>query len=149
MTVDTNREHRAYGAVLGRQESITGTNANVAGTLALGDVSPSAGLVATLSGATLATGSFYYAIPCGGCATLDVTLRMSAHTGTVATITLYPTLKDQVTIKGTATSVTTLVDAAQATTSVLTLRGERVWILKIVVPSSASITFDQAEFSAL
>lgn len=148
MSIDTNREHRSYGAVMGWQGSIVGSNMNVAAALAIGDLSGNLAQ-SLLSGATLPTGTFYYAIPVAGVAALDVTLRMASHTGTVPAITLYPTLNDNVSIKGTATNVTALVDATQATTSVTTLRGERVWILKIVVPAASSTTFDQAEYSAL
>lgn len=145
---ENSREARTYGAVQGWQAKITGTNVSQGGTLAIGDISSnSAGN--PLAGQVLATGTFYYALPVSGCSALDVTLRMSAHTGTVPTITLYPTLSDSVSIKGTATSVTSLADATQATTTVTGLRGERVWLLKIVVPAASSATFDQADYSSL
>lgn len=147
------RERNLIHAATGWQNRIVGTNLAVSGTLARSDLEGNTGSASAtqpLAGATLAASStYYYAIPTAGCAALDVTLRMSSHTGTVPTITLYPTLSDNISIKGTATAVSSLVDATQATTSVTTLRGERVWILKIVVPAASTATFDQGDYSAL
>lgn len=146
-------ERQLQNATTGWQGKIKGTNAAVSGTLAITDLEGNTGAGAAnvpLAGQTLAASStYYYAIPTSGCSALDVTLRMASHTGTVPTITLYPTLSDYVSIKGTATSVSSLSDATQATTSVTTLRGERIWILKIVVPAASTATFDQADYSAL
>jgi len=148
------QEKRLVGAAGGWQELIRGTNVSVSGTPVRGDVegnqSSGVGAHNPLAGAgALATGTYYYFLNCGGAAAIDVTLRMSAHTGTVPTITFYPVLADGVSIKGTATSVSALSDATQSTTSLTTLRGERGCLLKIVVPGASSATFDQAEYSAL
>lgn len=142
-----DRERNIYGSALGWQNTIQGTNVSVSGTLTRMDLD-CVGARATLAGATLSTGTYYYFIPTAGVAELDVTLRASAVTGT-HTITLYPVLSDCVSIKGTATSVSALVAATQATTSLTTLRGERGVILKIVVDAASSLTFDQADYSAL
>lgn len=148
-----NQEKRLIGAAGGRQQKITGTNVSVTGTLTRADVegnTTSAAASIPLAGAgALSTGTYYYFMNTGGSAAIDVTLRMSAHTGTVPTITFYPVLSDGVSIKGTATSVSALSDNTQSTTSLTTLRGERGCLLKIVVPATSSATFDQAEFSAL
>ncbi|MGN6205974.1 hypothetical protein [Humibacter sp.] len=146
------RERQLVHAATGWQGKITGTNVAVSGTLARTDLDGNTGSVSAtqpLAGAgSLGPGTYYYAIPTAGCSALDVTLRASTVTGT-HTITLYATLSDNITIKGTATSVTALTANTQATTSVTTLRGERIWILKIVVNAASALVFDQADASAL
>lgn len=153
MSID-NQERRLIGAAGGRQQKITGTNVAVSGTLTRADLEGNTGSVAAsqpLAGAgALAAGTYYYFMNTGGSAAIDVTLRMASHTGaSVPTITFYPVLSDGVSIKGTATSVASLSDATQSTTSLTTLRGERGCLLKIVVAASTTATFDQAEFSTL
>lgn len=136
------------GAAAGWQNAIKGTNLAVSGTLTVADLDgngKSAVAGTPLAGASLTTGTYYYYIPVAGCQNLDVTLRLAS--GTVPTITLYPVLSDGVSIKGTATSVTALVAAAQATTSLTTLKGERGVILKIVAGGTCSL--DQADYSAI
>jgi hypothetical protein len=147
------QERRLIGAAGGWQEKIRGTNVAVSGTPVRGDVEGNTGSAPAhnaLAGAgALAAGTYYYFMNCGGAAAIDVTLRMASHTGaSVPTITFYPVLSDGVSIKGTATSVSSLSDATQSTTSLTTLRGERGCVLKIVVAASTTATFDQAEYSA-
>ena len=149
-----NQEKRLIGAAGGRQQKITGTNVSQTGTLTRADLdgnTTSAAASTPLAGAgALQPGTYYYFMNTGGAAAIDVTLRMASHTGaSVPTITFYPVLSDGVSIKGTATSVASLSDGVQATTSLTTLRGERGCVLKIVVAASTTATFDQAEFSAL
>lgn len=143
-----NREALVYGAITGSQGKIVGTNVSQAGTLTRADLEGNTGSVSAtqpLAGAgSLAAGTYYYWIPTAGCTSLDVTLRLSA--GTAPTITLYPTLSDNISIKGTATSVSTIT-STQATTSLTTLRGERGCILKLV--AAAVFTIDQADYSCL
>lgn len=147
------QEKRLIGAAGGYQEPIRGTNVSVSGTPTRADVegnqSSGVGAHNKLAGAgSLGPGTYYYYLNCGGAAAIDVTLRASTVTGT-HTITLYPVLSDGVTIKGTATSVSSLVANTQATTSLTTLRGERGVMLKIVVNGASALVFDQAEHSAL
>lgn len=148
-----NQETLIKNAATGWQQKIKGTLLNVSGALVRSDIDGNAGAadagIMLAGGGTLAaSGTYYFYIPVAGCAAVDVTLRASTVTGT-HTITLYPVLSDGVTIKGTATAVSSLVAATQATTSITTLRGEKGVILKIVVAAASTLAFDQAEASAL
>lgn len=126
------------GITIGRQFPITGD-----GTLA-GSES-----VAALAGVALTEGTYYYSIPVIGNSAVDVTLRPSSISGAI-TPALYKTMVDRQTIKGAEVPFgAALVDDTQATQSITDLRGEQRVILKIEVPSGASVTFDQAEYSAL
>lgn len=95
-----------------------------------------------------ASQTVYYSMNTSGSAEIDITLRPSAVSGTV-TITCYPTLRDGVTIKGTATAFTAPVAGTQETKTLQSLRGVRICVLKVVTAAASSITFDQAEYSTL
>ena len=149
MSVHTSRELRVYGAVTGYQEHLRGTLISNVGALTMSDVSGSAkGPVQDLTGATLATGTFYFFAATAGCSAVDLTFTATI-TGTAPTITVGPTLSDNITIKGTATAVTALVSGTQATTSLTGLRGERGVLVKMVVPGASTALFTVAEYSAL
>lgn len=153
MSMSTDRERKTYGAILGWQEQIRGSNLTVSGTPVIGDISGMS--FGKLAGQVLATGTFYYFLPVSGVSAVDVTLIMSAHTGSAPTVTLYKLLSDKLTEKldstgGTTARVTiTLTDGTQITGSMTGMRGEQGLMLKVVVPSSATATFTVAEFSAL
>lgn len=95
-----------------------------------------------------ASQTLYYSMHTTGSAEIDITLRPSAVSGTV-TITCYPTLRDGVTIKGTATAFTAPAAGTQETKTLQSLRGCRIVVLKVETAAASSITFDQAEFSTL
>lgn len=106
---------------------------------------------AALAGVTLSTGTYNYSIPVDGAGAVDVVLRTSAATGTglSSTATIQATLNDGVTLKGSTTAASaTFVNGTAQILSLTALRGEKVVNLRIVVPATSSVTFDQAEFSA-
>lgn len=145
-----NMEARALNAVQGWQYPITGTNIAVSGTVSRNDLEGAVNAVTAtqkLAGAVLAASStYYYFLPTSGCAAVDVTLK--ATFTNAPTITIVPTLSDNVTAKGAATTLTALVSGTQATGSLSGLRGERGCLLKIVT-AALGATFVDADYSAL
>lgn len=102
-----------------------------------------------LEGVVLSVANTYlYTMPTRGASEIDVTVRPSAVSGTV-TISAYPTLRDGVTIKGTATAGAALGAGTQQTITLQSLRGVQYCVFKVVVAAASSVTFDQAEFSTL
>lgn len=142
MSVTETQDKRLLGAAAGRQGPIRGS-----GTLASLTTEESLVKKLTDMGAISTAGDYYFHIPVGGASLVQITLRTTAISGTV-TCTFYRTLSDGVTIKGTATSLTT-PSSTQSTTEIATLAGERYGIVKITVAAASSVTFDQAEYSAL
>lgn len=154
---------RLEGAVQGWQGKLAGTLTAVSGTPVMADIAgnttTNAGamqaLVPASTGVVLTVGTYYFFIPAAGCSAVDVTLRASANATNIdATNTkLYKVLSDGVTEKmgstGTSGAVTFAIfaNATQQTASITTMRGERGCLLKLVL--TGSVTFDQAEFSAL
>lgn len=155
-----NLEARLQNAIAGWQGQIVGTLVAVSGTPKTSDVAGAngngVGSHVALTGATLASGTYYFLIPAAGCAAVDVTLRASANATNIDTTNskVYRVLSDWVTEKmgatGSSTAVTfggAFANGTQQTASVTTLRGERGVLLKLVL--TGSVTFDQAESSAL
>jgi hypothetical protein len=132
-----NQDHMLFGAAAGRQAQIGGA----------GDAAEDDG-GAPLAGQTLTEGTYTYELPVSGAAAVDVTLKASSVTGTIAP-TIYPTYVDGLTAKGTPVAFDTLANDTLQTKSIETLRGERVVMLEIVVGAGESVTFSQAEYSAL
>lgn len=131
----------SYGAMTGRQGYICGGGL---------ETNESFDVNTRLAGVTLAASTtYYFRIPTAGSSTLHVVLKPSSITGTGPTTTLYPTLADGITQKGTETSVTTPSGTTQVVTTVDTLAGERYWVLKMVMPGASMCAFSQAEFSTL
>jgi hypothetical protein len=150
---------RMEGAITGWQGPIQGTLAAVSGTPTYkdleGNATVNAGARQPLAGATLATGTYYFFIPTSGCSAVDVTLRETAGNANIDTTNtkLFRVLVDGVSEKMNAAGISAAVafgaftNALQQTASVTGLRGERGVLLKLVL--TGSVTFDQAEFSAL
>ena len=65
-----------------------------------------------------------------------------------ATASIQPTFADRVTPDSTVAAVPVTLTPATATTAVLTLTGQRIVLLAIVVPSRGLCTFSRAEYSA-
>lgn len=111
--------------------------------------------VALIARALPASGTYYFPLPVTGASAIDVILRLSAHTGTVPTASIYKTLLDGTTEKmdsagaSEAVAFSAFVDGSQRKASITTLRGEKVVMLKIVVPGASTSTFDQGEYSSL
>lgn len=154
-----NKSEQIERAMTGWQLPITGTNLVVTALVRASVDGNTLAAAATqkLAGVSLATGTYYYYIPTAGCSAVDVTLRSSAATGTglQSATTVYRVLSDGITEKmaagGTSAAVAfaTFVNGTQQTVSITGLRGEAGALLKIVVPSSSTVTFDHADMSAL
>lgn len=146
------RDAQLVGAAAGWQGSIKGTLLNVAGTLTRQDLEGNAtgadGAQKDLANAAMGIGTYYFFIPTAGCQTLDLTFRLAASGGgTAPTITLWKTLSDNITMKGTAATAVTTVTTTQATTQVTPLVGERGVVVKMV--AAATFKMDTADYSAL
>lgn len=129
----------AYGAAAGRQAKIKGGGA---------ENDKSLNETTLLEDVALTEGTYFYRIPTAGSATLHAVLKPSAVTGTVMN-SLYATLADGITQKGTAVGFTAPSGTTQVVGETLTLAGERYWMLKIIVGTGASVTFSQAEYTTL
>ena len=100
----------------------------------------------------LAAGTYKYALSVGGAGNVDVTLTMSAHTGTVPTAKLYAAFLDA-SQKGTAVNMPgtgSLADNVPAPGSLPIAPGTltRTAIVEITVPASSTATFSRAEWAA-
>lgn len=130
----------AYGAAAGRQAHIRGGGAET--DVSLNTKTRLAGV------AQAASSTNFYRIPTAGSAQLDIILKPSSVSGTVA-VTAYATLADGITQKGSAVNLTTPSGTTQVVDSITTLAGERYWMLKIAVSGGSAVTFSQAEFTTL
>lgn len=129
---DVNSDVR--NAAIGRQDYVTDdTGARLIG---LGALQP---------------GTHTFALPVPGSGSLDATLTMSAHTGTVPTARLYATHIDGE-VKGTPVAFAApLADNTPATAPLTIGAGnltQRV-TLEITVPAASTATFSRAEWAAL
>lgn len=132
-------ERQIQAAVTGRQAYIRGL-----GTTATVDDNTK------LSGQTLVANTVHvFMIPVAGAAAVDVTLRISAHTGTAPTPKIEKVFLDGSTVKGSATNFAILVDNTLQTVSISDLRGEKFVKLTITTPAASTATFDMAEYSTL
>lgn len=148
-------------SLTGWQGKVTGTNLAVTSLVRASIDGNSLATPATqpLAGATLAASStYYYYIPTAGASAVDVTLRTSGATGTglSSATTIYKVLSDGITEKMNAAGASAAVvmaspyvNGTQVTASITGLRGEQGVLLKIVVPAASTVTFDQADWSAL
>ena len=131
-------------AATGRQRVITGDGVHVDGI--------STTQLTSLNNAGGSAVTYLFAMPAQGSQALDVDLLTGAITGTGPTVSIYRTMLDHVTQKGSSVAVNSGSALAASTAyeaSITTLRGEEVVIFAITVPASSSVAFQRAEFSTL
>lgn len=102
------------------------------------------------AGALTVAGDYYCDADIAGIASLEVSLRTSAQSGTAVTPDAYVTFQDGSTKRGTSATGFAALAAGVSDEGALTVpAGARVLRVKLTIAGASSSTFDRAEVSGL